>query len=297
MKTPVSKKKKWIIALTVLLLLLLTAGVYAGSRLGFFGLEDKWQNFLLIGTDTRKDEANAGRSDTMIICSVNLAKNKVKLTSLARDMYVDYPGDHYEGKLNAAIRWGGPELLMETINTYFDMDLEKYISINFYGLIDIVDALGGVDVEISAKEASTINRYVAEQFKNAEVTRVGEGNAHLCGVQALTFSRIRSLDSDYNRTGRQRRVLAAMLQKVKGSSPKELYSLASTCLEHTATNMTLDELIGLAGPLLRRGLDSFEDRSLPSPGNYRNGNHNGESVVKFDAQQVTEELHQFIYGE
>ncbi len=292
------KKRKWLIILLVIVLLLAGLGVYAASRLGYFGVEDKWHTFLLIGTDTRKDEPDAGRSDTMMVCAVNLAKTEVKLISLARDMWVDIAGDEYGyNKLNAAHRYGGPRLLLDTLNETFSLDLEEYVSINFYGLIDIIDALGGVDVEISKAEASTINKNVGIDFPDAQVTRVSAGVAHLNGVQALTFSRIRKLDNDFGRTGRQRRLLSAMLGQVKNCSPGELYRLASTCLEHTSTNISLDRLLSLGGPLLRRGLEDFEELSLPSSGNYRNVTKNGTSRMEFDAQQVTEELHAFILGQ
>lgn len=292
------KKRKWLIILLVLVLLLAGLGIYAAARLGYFGVEDEWQTFLLIGTDTRKDEPDAGRSDTMMVCAVNLARTEVKLISLARDMWVDISGDKYGyNKLNAAHRYGGPQLLMDTLNELFSLDLQEYVSINFYGLVDIVDAMGGVDVEISKAEASTINKNVGIDFPHAEAPRVSEGTAHLNGVQALTFSRIRKLDNDFGRTGRQRRLLTAMLQKVKNCSPGELYTLASTCLEHTSTNISLDRMLSLGGPLLRRGLEDFGELSLPSPGNYRNVTKDGISRMEFKPQQVTEELHAFIYGE
>lgn len=292
------KKKKWLIALLVVVLLVAGLGVYGAARLGYFGVSDEWQTFLLIGTDTRKDEPDAGRSDTMIVCAVNLAKTEVKLISLARDMWVDIAGDTYgHNKLNAAHRYGGPQLLMDTLNETFGLELEEYVSINFYGLIDIVDALGGVDVEISKAEASTINKNVGIDFPNAEAPKVSAGVAHLNGVQALTFSRIRKLDNDFGRTSRQRAVLSAMLQKVKSCSPGELYKLAGTCMEHVSTNISLDRMLSLGGPLLRRGLEDFKDLSLPSKGNYRNVTRDGTSRMEFDAQQVAQELHDFIYGE
>ena len=295
MKPTPKRKRRLLPVLLVILVLLIALAGYAATRLGVFGAEDEWQNFLLIGTDSRKDEDNAGRSDTMIVCSVNAAQARVKLPSLARDMWVTFPGDYGSGKLNAAIRYGGPQLLLDTIRETFGLPIDEYVSINFYGLMDIVDALGGVDVEISSKEAGVINRNVAEQFKQAQVTRLREGNAHMAGVQALTFARIRNLDSDFGRTGRQRRLLTAMLAKVRRGSPADLYRFASTCMEHTDTNISLDRMLSLAGPLLLRGLDSFEEKSLPSAGNYRHATRDGVSRIEFDAEQVKQELHRFIY--
>ncbi len=295
---PKKKSRKWLLVLLAILVLTAGLAVYATTRMGFFGAPDQWQNFLLIGTDTRADEADAGRSDTMIVCSVNLGRGEVKLASLARDMWVDIAGEEYgENKLNAAHRYGGPQLLLDTLNEMLGLELEEYVSINFYGLIDIVDALGGVDVEISKSEAGVINKDVYNDFPHAQVTKVQGGVAHLNGVQALTFARTRRLDNDFGRTQRQRRLLSALLAEVKKSSPGELYSFARTCMEHTSTNISFDRMLELGGTLLRSGLDGFEELSLPSKGNYRNVTRKGSSAIAFDAEQVAEELRVFIYGE
>lgn len=260
------------------------------------GLGTDWFNLLLIGTDTRKDEADVGRADTMIICSVNLAEGRVKLTSLARDMWVRYGGSENSGKLNAAHRYGGPQLLMKTINENFGMNLEYYVSLNFYGMIDIVNALGGVTLEISDAEAGQINQRIQQEFADTGTPRAMGGKVTLDGIQALCFTRIRNLDSDFGRTERQRRLLTAMLAQVKDSSVGELLSLVGVCLEHSSTNLGLSDLTGMALSLFGSGLDGFEELSLPSSGNYRNETVDGSSCIMFDAQQVTEELHTFIYA-
>ncbi len=259
------------------------------------GLDESWFNFLLIGTDTRKDEDNAGRSDTIIICSVNQQEGRVKLTSLARDMWVTYAGRESQGKINAAIRYGGPELLMKTINETFSMNLEHYVSINFFGLMDIVDALGGVTLEISSAEAGQINQRIQQEFSNLGIAHVRGGEASLNGVQALCFARIRNIDSDLARTGRQRRLLGAMLNKVKDCSVPQLLSFVDTCLEHCVTNLGVARIGTMALTVLNNGLGGLEELALPSPGNYRHATWDGISRVEYDAQQVTEELHSFIY--
>lgn len=288
---------KRILAAVMILMLLPVCAVAEGTMdLSVTpGLNKDWYNFLLIGTDTRSDEANAGRSDTIIICSVNLTTVEVKLTSLTRDMWVNIPGKRMD-KLNAAHTYGGPELLIKTINENFQMNIEDYVSVNFYGVIDIVDALGGVDVEISKEEAGEINRRVNEQFRYADVETLRSGVAHMAGVQALTFARIRSLDSDFGRSGRQRRVLAAMLQKAKGASITQLWGFANSCLDHVTTNISIPRIISMAASLLSGGMDSFGELSLPSSGNYYYSSSDGISKVMYDQTQVTDELHLFIYG-
>lgn len=262
------------------------------------GLSDEWLNLLLIGTDTRKDVLDEGRADTIIICSVNRETVELKLTSLARDMWVQFPHSGNHGKINAAYQYGGADLLMKTINQTFSMNLENYIVINFYGLIDIVDSLGGVEIEISAAEAGQINRRMTEQFKHEEWSAVGAGTKLLDGRQALCYSRIRNVgDGDFGRTARQRKLLSAMLGKVKQAGPLELMRFGTTCLSHTSTNLGADTVLELGMSLLTGGLDGFTELSLPSPGNYRHATWDGISRVEYDARQVTEELHQFIYGE
>lgn len=258
--------------------------------------EAEWFNFLLIGTDTRKDEANAGRSDTIIICSVNLTEGRMKLTSMARDMWVDIAGERGWNKLNAAHSYGGPELLMQTLNETFSLDLAYYVSINFYGLMDIVEALGGVTLEISSAEAGQINQRIQQEFADTGTPRAVGGYVTLDGVQALCFTRIRNLDSDFGRTERQRRLLTAMLGQVRQASMPELFAFAGVCMEHCTTNLGLDQLTGMALSLLSSGMDSFEELSLPSGGNYQNETIDGHACLVFDPEQVAQELHTFIYG-
>lgn len=261
-------------------------------------LSPDWFNFLLIGTDTRQDEVNAGRSDTMIICSVNMAEGRIKLTSLARDMWVDIAGSKYSfNKLNAAHTYGGPELLMKTINENFALNLEHYISLNFYGMIDIVNAMGGVTLEISDAEAGQINQRIQQEFANTGTPRAKGGYVTLDGVQALCFTRIRNLDNDFGRTGRQRRLLTAMMGQMKNTSLPELLSFAGVCLEHSTTNIGLDVFAAIALSVLGSGMTGFEELSLPSPGNYQNATMEGHSCVTFDPAQATQELHSFIYGD
>lgn len=258
---------------------------------------DDWYHFLLIGTDTRPNEDAAGRSDTMIIASVNQARGKVKLASLARDTWVSIPGKG-ENKLNAAHSWGGPDLLLETINQNFDMHLTDYVSVDFYGLIDIVDAMGGVEVEITKAEASAINSSVASEHPRVKVTRVKAGNAQLCGVQALSYARIRKLDNDFGRTSRQRKLIGALLEKARRLNLLQLMSVFEKGM-NALTYRTEKDPIQLVQMFtgLKGGIDSMEELSLPSEGHYRYVDKNGVSAVGIDPRQVAQEWHDFVYGQ
>lgn len=257
---------------------------------------DGWYHFLLIGTDTRQDVDNAGRSDTMMIASVQFSTGRIRLASLARDMWVAIPGEG-ENKLNAAHSWGGPELLLETINRNFGMNLTDYLSINFFGLIDIVDAMGGVEVEITSAEAGVINAGVAKEYPRAEVTRVKAGKAQLCGVQALSYARIRKLDNDFGRTSRQRKLVGAMLAKVGSLNPLQLVGVGAKCLEATTMRMDPQQLLALCGTLLSKDGCTFEELSLPSEGNFRYNSSDGISKLLIDPAQVAQEWLDFIDGE
>ena len=257
---------------------------------------DGWYHFLLIGTDTRQDVDNAGRSDTMILCSLHTGQGKVKLASLARDMWVDIPG-HGQNKLNAAHSWGGPALLLETINQNFGLNLTDYVSINFFGLTDLVDVMGGVDVEITSAEAGVINSSVAKERLSYSVPRVKAGQAHLCGVQALSYARIRKLDSDFGRTARQRKLLTAMLTKVGQLNPLQLLAVGAACAQTLTLQIDFSKMAGLLQTLKAEGLDHLEELSLPSEGHYRYHSSDGISKVLFDAEQVRQEWQAFVYGE
>lgn len=279
-----------LLAVTLLLLAIAPAALAQQSD-----IPDDWYHFLLIGTDTRQDVDNAGRSDTMIIASVQSSTGKIKLASLARDMWVTIPGEG-ENKLNAAHSWGGPDLLLETLRQNFGIHLNDYVSVNFYGLIDIIDAMGGVEVEITSAEAGVINSSVAKEHPHVKVTRVKEGKAHLCGVQALSYARIRKLDSDFGRTSRQRKLIGAMVEKLGQLNPFQLLGVASKAMEAVTYRMEPDpfQMLELLTSLKETGLDGIEELSLPSEGNFRYDSSDGVSKLLIDPAQVAQEWRSFI---
>lgn len=264
--------------------------------------QGQWLNLLLIGTDTRADEPDAGRSDAMMILSIHQQSGQIKLASLARDMWVAIPGHKTPNKLNAAHSFGGPELLMETINQTFAMDLAHYVSVNFFGIATVVDALGGISLDLEPGEATWINNKLIAGVGDPEVVSKplsGKAtSAHLTGAQVLAYTRIRELDNDFGRTQRQRRVLQALLEKVKGQHTlPAMGDLAASLESAFSTNMALPDLINQA-LLVLNGLDSpLEELALPPEGTYRFDSSEGVSKVIFDAQACTEALHAFIYGQ
>ena len=214
-------------------------------------------NYLLIGTDNRG--GTTGRSDANLILSVNTRTHTLRLVSLLRDLWVTIPG-RGEGyhKLNAAYAYGGFNLLSLTLQQNFRLKIDQYIAVDFDAFEKAVDALGGVDIELSAAEAKHIG------------VGASAGSYHLNGPKALDYSRIRKLDSDFGRTERQRKVMSALIGKVQGMNLASLNSLLFAVLPHVKTNLTQNELLGLAGQALSYSGYTVEQYVVPQKGEYQN---------------------------
>ncbi|MBQ8654868.1 MAG: LCP family protein, partial [Clostridia bacterium] len=165
-------------------------------------LPDNVVNILLVGVDTRSTDMDEGyqHGDVQIICSINKDTGSVKLTSLQRDLYVAIPGYKSKNRINVAYARGGGELAMRTINSVFEMNIEYYVTINFYGLASIIDAIGGVDIEMTKAEAKAINTYLkkhppkydnqGDDYERVPL-EVRSGVQHLDGIQAVMYARTR----------------------------------------------------------------------------------------------------------
>ncbi len=169
-------------------------------------------NILFIGAD--KEKGGASRSDSIMIISINKAVGKVIVTSVLRDTHVDIPGE-CEAKINSAYAWGEANLLIQTIEQNFKIKIDGYAVVNFNMFTELVDGLGGIDVEVTENEADYINnRHNYKSEKKPDEFQSGE-SVHLNGYQALWYARIRKLDSDFMRTARQRKVITAIAENVK----------------------------------------------------------------------------------
>ncbi|MBQ6798018.1 MAG: LCP family protein [Oscillospiraceae bacterium] len=197
-------------------------------------------NYLLIGCDSR-DSGMAGRSDAMMVVSLNKETKKIHITSLMRACFVVFPeGLQYpDGMLNWAFSWGGPETLIETIEMNFKIDIDHYVAVNFEAFKDVVDAMGGVEVQLTGGEAGYINTEVVSGL-------VGSGLQTLNGDQALAFARCRHAyegDNDFRRTSRQRLLIEAMIRKVGSLGLTELTNLADTLLPAVSTDLSNAEIM------------------------------------------------------
>lgn len=193
-------------------------------------------NVLLIGADRRSVNEN-GRSDSMIIVSLNHNTGKIHLTSLMRAMYVCIPRSDGQvwSMLNAAYSWGGPNLLIDTIELNFRIKIDHYVVVDFAAFEKAVDLLGGVDVELTEAEAARVS--------SSSKIPTSSGLAHLNGKQALVFSRIRKIDNDFMRTARQRKVVDALLKKAKNMDLATMLALADEILPMVSTNLTNSEIL------------------------------------------------------
>ena len=272
-------------------------------------LPAEWKNFLLLGTDDRNTEAGA-RTDAMIICSININTGEVRLSSLLRDLAVnfDLPREETIYRINAAYAFGGAKLAMKTVNELFELNIEDYVLVNFFGFQEMAYRLGGVDIDITEAEMYSINHNVIEQARIARRIGVDDSdmpleelksygpNTHLDGRQALAYARIRKLDSDISRSERQRVVLKALAGKLKGREINELVALAASLMPYVETSLTLEEILGIGSAVLGRELD-IQETYLPIRGTYVPETRNGESML-YDCNfpENAAYLHRFIYG-
>ncbi len=265
--------------------------------------EEGVMNVLLIGNDSRENGTD-GRSDAMLLLSVSSRTGKVYLTSLLRDMYVDIPG-HDGNRLNAAYAYGGPELLMKTVEQNLGIPVNRYLQVNFEAFVSLVDAVGGVDLELTAKEVEYVNGYLVEYNilndrpqGTDDLDLSKSGMVHLNGPQALAYSRNRLIGTDFARTERQRKVLSAVAHKLPLAFLLHPGKILDGMLPNLQTNLTRNECIrlGLAGaPRVIFG-ELVQD-SIPRPGTYEDATIRKMSVLKVDFDANRRYLLEQIYGQ
>lgn len=260
-----------------------------------------WTNILLLGSDERKGEAR-GRTDTIIIASINDRTGDIKLTSLMRDTMVDIPG-HGSDKINAAYRFGGAELAVSTVNQAFGTNITKYAVVDFESFPYIIDSLDGIVLSVTEAErveTNNIIRSMRHMYEDTEVDTsdlaISGERIKLTGLQALAFSRIRKTDDDYARTSRQRNVINAILSKVKSTrNPATLVSFASATLERIDTNLGVYELIAIGSKVLIFG-DGIKEYRLPADGTYESGTYGGVWSIRPNLDTNRAIFYENVYG-
>lgn len=257
-------------------------------------------NILLIGNDSRTGGED-GRSDAMILLSVNTATQKVYMTSLLRDMYVEIPG-YKNNRLNAAYSYGGAELLMETIELNFGITVNRYVLVNFEAFANLVDAVGGIDLELSTGEVEYVNAYLWEyniltgkpEGTDYMDTSIG-GMLHLNGPQALAYTRNRYMGTDFGRTERQRKVLSAIIKKVPVAMLINSGELIEGIMPNLTTNLTKNECYSLSLVAAKALGYEIVQGSVPLEGTYRNAQIRGMSVLEVDFAANRQHLQDTLY--
>lgn len=265
-------------------------------------------NYLLLGYD---GNSNRGvRSDTNIILSINDRKKTIKLISLLRDTYVSLPGRDSNkdgkddwGKLNSAYAYGGHDMQFRMIRDNFRLEITQYVGVNFKSMPIVVDAMGGLDIELTKAEMNQVPANGLKAVPNDDNWRPLTGSPgvhHLDGFQVLQYARIRHIDSDFKRTARQRHVVTLMLEKAKGMGIFQLVGVVNKALECIDTNMTQDEMLGFASNALKyKDYTIINEYYVPQDGDYVGKTYKGPgSVLEFKNQKESvEALHHYIYDE
>lgn len=227
-------------------------------------------NIALFGVDSREHSYENTRSDAMMVLSFNKKTKEAFITSVVRDSYVYINEDYGYQKINHSYAYGGPTLAIQTINQNFDLDIDKYVTVNFDAVQHIIDEMGGVEVEIKDYELDELNRVILEMnqegigtYEAGSINKIGTQT--LNGKQAVAYMRIRKVgNGDYERMERQRRVIMLTMEKALGYNKFKLLGLVDDFLPYIKTNLTSSEIISLGTQFLLSGTTDVEQLQLPS---------------------------------
>lgn len=306
-KSSKKKKQKYII-LGIILPILAIAGMAGGYVWAMFSkmekidldkdnlgsnkeLSEKYKgitNIALFGVDSADGN---GRSDSMMIATLDTINKKIKVTSIMRDSYVKISG-HGNDKLNAAYAYGQEELAIKTINENFDLNIEDFATVDFASLPKIIDKIGGIEVDVSTAERDELNRHLIDASPVS-----GTGIQKLTGGQAMAYCRIRKgVGDDFGRVERQREVLDQMLNKILNISPTKYPGLLNEVLPMVKTSLSANTIMALAGEVVKIG-NNLEQNRFPTDDNLKSENINGADVLTFDKVRAKDEMHEWIFGD
>lgn len=294
--------------IAVILVAVIGAGCFVGNAMGKVTYDDKRKNqyvsrsdlahsssvtnILLLGVDARnpKDDT-ASRSDSMMLISIDRAHNCVKMVSFLRDTWVYIPCIDKKQRLNAACQYDGYNGVVDTIEYNFGIDIDGYVVADFEMFKVLVDSIGGVEVEVSEKEAKEVTSHKG-RYGNV---KLDAGKYKLTGEQALAYCRIRKIDTDFMRAYRQRTVMQAILKSVKSANPIKLVSMASKAAPYIETNLSKTKIISSGLKALPCIGDMAEVR-VPFDGTWQYATIGGASVITIDVDKNKEQLKDLIYN-
>ncbi len=258
-------------------------------------------NIMLLGVDARPTQSN-GRSDAMILCSVNTKTGTIKMISFMRDMYVQIP-EHNPNRLNTAYYWGGPDLLFRTLEKNFGVTVDHYIAVDFSILGSLIDQIGGLEINVEDEYfVDRINAVIENDNKvlgiDLDDQKLTEpGLIHMTGKQAQAYARFRygaKSGGDYARTGRQREVLMKIFDKVTQMSLADIIKLGMANIDSVDTDMTLVDLAKLAPVALELKDAQFEELRVPSDGLFQAKTIKGMSVLLPEYKKIIEQIREFL---
>lgn len=245
-------------------------------------------NIALFGVDAPKGQT--GRSDSIMILSLDKAHKKIKLTSIMRDSYVNIPGRGMD-KINHAYAFGGPQLAIKTLNTNFGLNIENFLTVNFTSLPIIIDKIGGVDINLTNGDLKYLNQHLGN--KSTPVN--GTGIHTLDGEQAMAYCRIRYDGGDQRRTERHRTVLEAVFKKIKEVPASKIPGIITDLLPYVETNYSSTEILGLGTSNMSLLNTDMVQYRLPEDGKYQGKNIKGVYYTVFDIKETKNDLKKFIY--
>lgn len=258
---------------------------------------NKIKNIALFGIDATDGET--GRSDSIMIATLDPVHNKLKVTSVMRDSYVLIDG-HGQDKINHAYAFGGPELSIKTLNENFGLNIEDFISVNFSSLPKIINILGGIDLQITDEELEYINGYIDDinSKDGTNSSHIGySGVQHVDGTQALAYSRIRyTSGGDYERTQRHRTVLDALFNKLTSTSVSSYNSLLNEVLPYVQTNLNAADILSLGTKVLGIGNNLEQDR-FPRDGYGEGAMIDGVYYLTFDKEATVQQMRDYIFND
>lgn len=310
------KRRKRMIVLVMEVLILVVLGVVAYGMfvmdkmdlvtlnkddLDIYKDTGDYTNIALFGLDSREGELEGGvQSDCIMIASINNSTNEVRLVSVFRDTLLQQDDGTYE-KANSAYTHGGPAEAIALLNRNFDLDIEKYVSVNFNALADVVDALGGIEIDMTDEEVFWTNGYCVETSKvvgrdTTELT--GAGVHKLDGIQAVSYARIRYTEGyDYKRTQRQRIVLEKIAEKAQSSNVITLNNIVNKVMPQISTNLTTSNFLGMAANAMNYKIGEMSGFPFEVAPCDNVKNHTGSYVAPIGLSKNVGELHQFLFGE
>ncbi|MDO5785293.1 MAG: LCP family protein [Eubacteriales bacterium] len=317
-KKPVTKKAKRRFPIVRVILVLLVAVIVAVAAdvnylLGLYEYDDTDESSLaantqdgimtiaLFGVDTRENGDSGTRSDAIMIMSVDPARSSIKLISLMRDSYVEVPG-YGKTKLCHAYGYGGAQLMMETINKNFDMDIKEYMTVDFAQMASIIDGVGGVTVTLTEDELEETNKFIDEYcWENDMPTQriEGTGEQKLNGIQAMTYGRIRkgNTGGDWMRTERQSVVLNQVFSKATGN-PVTMLRFLHGLMPNITSSMSKSDFWYMGLRTILHGMPSMDHLRLPLDDEWQYGTtDNGMSVIRFSDSILAQHLHEYIFND